>query len=268
MSLPACPRSKPEREAGDPPHGRLLDDRYDLRSSCAQMRGHREQQRTCARHNDALSANVEARLHEGLQPARAVHAGKRPAGKGQKALARARGQDERGVFDIGELPGLLDAQYARGRRGHCPPAESRFDTRRFETAQQARGLRILLVDAAAPDLAAGGGIVIHKADAHARLGCRGCGDQATGPGAHHEHIDARRSFGDDLHSRAANNLAGPLLGQPVHLGAAFIANAHPAERLPRLAAHRCAAFRSGLQDDCGNRGSRGYRDRPSVQRDG
>ena len=92
-----------------PPHGRLLDDGTICAPGCAQMRGDREQQRTCARHNDALSANVEARLHKGLQPARAIDAGKRPAGKRQKALARARGQNERTEFDVGELSGLLDA---------------------------------------------------------------------------------------------------------------------------------------------------------------
>jgi len=189
--LADVPARESQREAGQATRGGLFDDRNDARPGGAQMGGNGEEERAGSGDDDALRPDIEARFYECLQASGAEDAGKGPAREREEELARACGQDERTVLDIGECACVLDPQgLRRGRVDRASP-EADLDERLLKAMNQARGVGIALVDTGAPDLAAGGGIVIHQADTHSCFGRRSGGNKTAGPCSYHKDIDLR-----------------------------------------------------------------------------
>nr|GEU28650.1 HTH-type transcriptional regulator PtxR, putative [Tanacetum cinerariifolium] len=169
---------------------RLFDDGDDVRAARLERGRHRQQQRAAARHHHLFSGHRVAALGQRLQAAGARHAGQGPAGEGQQALARSRRQHQalvmqrvRGVGRLHlQLSGRERIQHARLRQEDDVMAIGQ------RLPQVLRARVVLPVRPAAPDLAAGQGIVIHDGHRLAAGRRRVRGRQSGGAGADHQHV--------------------------------------------------------------------------------
>jgi hypothetical protein len=130
-----------------------------------EMRGDREQQRTGSGNHHALARDRQAAAHHRVESASTHHVGKRPAREWQESFARAGGQDERAAAYFCMIVGRGCS--ASAFRTHeiwfraiedTPPLEA-DDGRSVETRLPNMGGGGQMCGAA-PDLAAGRGIVI------------------------------------------------------------------------------------------------------------
>lgn len=136
-------------EGGDAFEWRLFGDEDDFGAALAQVGSDGEEQRAAAGDDDAFAGDGEAAFDHGLEAAGAEDVRERPAGKGQETLAGAGGEDD--AVGRGELAGGVDLD--AGADGDAGIKKTVVSLR----------------DAAAPDLAAEGGIVIEECDLVADL---------------------------------------------------------------------------------------------------
>jgi hypothetical protein len=228
-------------EAQETRPGGLFGDGDEARALLRHVAGDGGQQRSGAGHYDAFAGNGQATLHKRLQAAGAGYAGQRPAGKGEEALAGPGGDDELAVAEERRPSRRFGPQHAGfGLVDHDSVGDD-LQIRRA-AGPRTRDRRL-----AAPDLAAGRGIVIQHENIAPGLLCRarsrdsgwaGANDEeSAGAGRRSGAVQGRgacdvrgRSLGAHLHARRAESLATSAMRHAVDGDAAFQADAHPAQR--------------------------------------
>lgn len=153
-------------ELGDAGEGGLFGDENDLGTTFAKIGSDGEQERARAGDDHAFASDGQSALDHGLQATGAEDMGERPAGEGKKTFAGAGGQDD--SIGGGNLTCRMDLD--AGANGDAGVEEA----------------MVRLRDAAAPDLAAEGGIVVEERDLVARLDGGPGGGEAGGATADDE----------------------------------------------------------------------------------
>ena len=237
----AGPARQAYGEGGQGSRRRLFGDAQQAGPALAGAGGAGQQQRAGASHHQALAGQWQAALGQRLQAAGAGDAGEGPAGKRQQQFAGAGAEDQASVADLPATLRVFQQQAPAGTAGDHPGRREVLDigvpgqalTHLMGTRRQV-GTR-----AVAPDLSAGGRVVVDQGDARAaRRGGQRCG-QAGGAGADDQQVVVGAHACLHAHAGLADGLAGQA-SPTVDQYPAFLARAHAAERRAPPAADRAA----------------------------